>query len=75
MSGRALSQKLASIAETWTKDPFRPNIQLSTFLNSLAAHPRLTKRVVDDTLALRDNVMMKKASYFSPPQRHVVHEI
>jgi len=64
MSSRALSQKLVSIAETWTKDPFRPNIQLSTFLNSLAAHPRLTKRVVDDTRTLRDNVMMNKATFF-----------
>lgn len=65
MSGRALSQRLVSIAETWTKDPFRPNIQLSTFLSSLAAHPRLTKRAVDDTLALRDNVMMNKASPYN----------
>ncbi|PPR00592.1 hypothetical protein CVT26_009867 [Gymnopilus dilepis] len=41
-STKQLSQKLTAIAGTWTKDPFRPNLQLQNFLKSLAAHPRLT---------------------------------
>lgn len=57
---RALSQRLLSIAEGWSKDPFRPNIQLSAFLRSLSLHPRLTKRAVEDSRILHDHEMMKK---------------
>ncbi|KAF9526027.1 hypothetical protein CPB83DRAFT_858534 [Crepidotus variabilis] len=60
MAARPLAQKLTSIAESWVKDPFRPNLQLSTLLNSLAAHSRLTKQAVESARALRDNGMMKK---------------
>lgn len=63
MSSGSLSRKLASIAHTWTKDPFRPNIQLSAFLLSLSSHPRLTKRAVADAGALHDNELMKKVLY------------
>ncbi|PPQ68976.1 hypothetical protein CVT25_009161 [Psilocybe cyanescens] len=59
-STKILSQKLSAIAETWVKDPFRPNLQLQTFLKSLAAHPRLTPKAVEATRALRDDVMHKK---------------
>jgi hypothetical protein len=55
-----LAQKLSSIAHSWVVDPFRPNMQLRTFLNSLAAHPRLTPRAVDAARSLRDNEMSKK---------------
>jgi hypothetical protein len=60
LSAKQLSQKLGAIAESWTKDPFRPNLQLQTFLKSLAAHPRLTPQAVEATRALRDNDMQKK---------------
>jgi hypothetical protein len=60
----ALSRKLSSIAESWVKDPFRPNLQLHTFLKSLAAHPRLTPQAVDAACALRDNQLQKKVSLF-----------
>ncbi|KIM41901.1 hypothetical protein M413DRAFT_445110 [Hebeloma cylindrosporum] len=60
LSTKQLSQKLGAIAESWTKDPFRPNLQLQTFLKSLAAHPRLTPQAVEATRALRDNDMQKK---------------
>ena len=63
-STKQLSQKLTAIAGTWTKDPFRPNLQLQNFLKSLAAHPRLTPQAVEATRALRDNDMQKKAGYF-----------
>ncbi|KAF8797687.1 hypothetical protein BYT27DRAFT_7228840 [Phlegmacium glaucopus] len=57
---KQLSQKLNSIAESWIKDPFRPNLQLQTFLKSLAAHPRLTPQAVDAACALRDNQLQKQ---------------
>jgi len=80
-STRPLAQKLATIATTWAKDPFRPNLQLSTFLNSLAAHPRLTRQAVEATRALRDNDVMKKVLYIhllfffsdSLPLLHSIH--
>ncbi|CAA7262611.1 unnamed protein product [Cyclocybe aegerita] len=59
-SSRQLAQKLGAIAQTWTKDPFRPNVQLQTFLKSLAGYSRLTPETVEATRALRDNDMMKK---------------
>jgi len=60
VSTKQLSQKLIALAETWTRDPFRPNLQLPTFLKSLAAHPRLTPHAVEATRALRDNEVSKK---------------
>ena len=59
-TAKQLSRKLSSIAESWVKDPFRPNIQLHTFLKSLAAHPRLTPQAVDAACALRNNQFKKK---------------
>lgn len=55
-----LAQKLAAIADSWVKDPFRPNLQLQTFLKSLAAHPRLTPQAVQAARALRDNGLQKQ---------------
>ena len=60
MSTATLSRKLSSVAESWVKDPFRSNLQLQTFLKSLAAHPRLTPQAVDAACALRDNQLQKK---------------
>jgi hypothetical protein len=60
MSTATLSRKLSSIAESWVKDPFRSNLQLQTFLKSLAAHPRLTPQAVDAAGALRDNKLQQK---------------
>lgn len=58
-----LGQKLIAIADTWVVDPFRPNLQLQTFLKSLATHPQLTSQAVNATRALRDNAMQKKVRY------------
>ena len=63
-TAKQLSRKLSSIAESWVKDPFRPNLQLQTFLKSLAAHPRLTPQAVNAANALRDNQLQKKVSPF-----------
>ena len=52
-----LAQKLSTAAESWAHDPFRPNLQLSNFLKSLARHPRLTPEAVQATRTLqRDEV-------------------
>lgn len=68
-STKQLSQKLVTIAGTWTKDPFRPNLQLQNFLKSLAAHPKLTPQSVEATRALRDNDMQKKVCPLQPFSR------
>ncbi|KAF8890668.1 hypothetical protein BD779DRAFT_1610752 [Infundibulicybe gibba] len=64
-SGRApaterLGRQLGAIANTWVKDPFRPNLQLQNFLQSLSTHPKLTPQAVQAARALRDNEMQKK---------------
>lgn len=64
-----LAQKLNSIAGTWVKDPFRPNLQLHTFLQSLATHPRLTHRAVQAARALRDNDTYKEVCFSREPTR------
>lgn len=55
-----LSQQLSATASNWPKDPFRPNIQLQTFLQALAAHPNLTQEAVNAANALKENTMRKK---------------
>ena len=59
---RQLSHKLANIADSWVKDPFRPNIQLSTFLQSLSRHPRLTPEAVEAATKLQQNAAKKAVS-------------
>ncbi|KAH6911959.1 hypothetical protein BKA70DRAFT_1266055 [Coprinopsis sp. MPI-PUGE-AT-0042] len=54
-----LAQKMSTVAETWVRDPFRPNLQLSTFLQSLARHPRLTQEAVQATRTLERNEVKK----------------
>jgi hypothetical protein len=57
---KKLAQKLSAIAHSWVVDPFRPNLQLQTFLESLAVHPRLTTQAVSAARSLRDNDIAKK---------------
>ncbi|EAU87525.1 hypothetical protein CC1G_11197 [Coprinopsis cinerea okayama7 len=56
---KQLAQKLSTIADAWVRDPFRPNIQLSTFLKSLADHPKLTPQAVQAARALQKNEIKK----------------
>jgi len=60
LGNKKMAQKLSNIAHSWIVDPFRPNLQLKTFLESLAAHPRLTPRAVTAARALQDNRMANK---------------
>lgn len=55
-----VSRKLSSIAASWPTDPFRPNLQLKNFLQSLSTHPNLTPKAVDAVDALKSNVIITK---------------
>ncbi|KAL6308861.1 hypothetical protein BKA93DRAFT_692417, partial [Sparassis latifolia] len=55
-------QQLHRIAAAWPGDPFRPNIQLKTFLQSLSDHPNLTPQAVEAARELQDNVYQKRFS-------------
>ena len=61
-AGASLRQQLQKIAAQWPGDPFRPNVQLKTFLASLADHPNLTPEAVRATRALQNDELMKKVS-------------
>ncbi|KAI5120625.1 hypothetical protein M0805_009385 [Coniferiporia weirii] len=60
MSASKLSTQLKSVAQSWPTDPFRPNMQLRSFLLSLSAHPQLTPAAVRASQALRANELQKK---------------
>lgn len=55
-----LATQLHRIAAQWTVDPFRPHLQLKTFLLALADHPQLTPQAVRAARALQDNEFQKK---------------
>jgi len=61
---RLLSQRLSSIAHSCIADPFRPNMQLATFLNSFEAYPRLTPRAVNAARSLYANELAMKVYRF-----------
>lgn len=54
------AQKLSNIAAAWPADPFRPNLQLKIFLQSLSAHPNLTPEAVQAARTLLDNGIQQK---------------
>ena len=58
-----IAQELSTLAASWSKDPFRPNIQLQSFLQALSAHPNLTREAVDAAKALKDNATQRKVSF------------
>ncbi|KAH9948485.1 hypothetical protein B0H21DRAFT_690069 [Amylocystis lapponica] len=60
MASTKLAPQLHRIAAGWPVDPFRANIQLKTFLASLADHPNLTPQAVRAARALQDNEFQKK---------------
>ena len=57
--------KLRAVVATWRPDIVRPNLQLSTFLNSLADHPKLTPQAVKAAESLRNNTAFKKVRNIS----------
>lgn len=58
----SLKLQLQKIAANWPGDPFRPNVQLKTFLTSLAEHPNLTPAAVRAARALQNNEYKTKVS-------------
>ena len=60
MAASKYAQKLKAIVAAWPTDPFRPNMQLKDFLQSLAAHPRLTPEAVRSARALLENGVQHK---------------
>lgn len=62
MAASKYAPKLKAIAAAWPSDPFRPNMQLKTFLESLATHPRLTPNAVHSARVLLDNGVQHKVS-------------
>ena len=63
-----LAQELNSIAKHWARDPFRPNLQLQTLLQSLATHPGLTRQAVQAARALKNNDMYKQVGFSREPR-------
>lgn len=64
-SANKLAQKLSITATAWPKDPFRPNMQLANFLQSLATHPNLTPNAVEAALTLQSNAIMQKVRFMT----------
>lgn len=60
MSASKSARKLKEIAAGWPTDPFRPNIQLKSFFQSLASHPNLTPQAVQAARGLLENNIQKK---------------
>ncbi|GJE99144.1 hypothetical protein PsYK624_153910 [Phanerochaete sordida] len=60
MASPKLSQQLHRIASQWPVDPFRPHLQLGTFLKSLADHPQLTPHAVRAARSLLENESARK---------------
>lgn len=60
---RHAQQGLRRIAAEWPADPLRPNLQLKTFLATLADHPALSARAVAATRALHKNHVSDRVSW------------
>ncbi|KAG9311083.1 hypothetical protein JVU11DRAFT_8990 [Chiua virens] len=60
MAASKHAQKLKTIAAAWPTDPFRPNMQLKTFLASLTTHPRLTSDAAQSARVLLENGVQNK---------------
>jgi len=74
-----IAQELSTLAASWSKDPFRPNILLQSLMQALSAHPNLTCEAVDAAKALRDNAMQRKVSFSRErceyPSYSVLHSV
>ncbi|KAH8823838.1 hypothetical protein DL96DRAFT_1670722 [Flagelloscypha sp. PMI_526] len=55
-----LGKELVKISQKWPQDPFRPHLQINTFLASLATHPKLTPNAVKATQTLLNGDISKK---------------
>ena len=69
------AQKLRTTAAAWPTDPFRPNMQLKNFLESLATHPRLTPNAVHSARVLLDNGVQHRVSASLPVPAAVLSRV
>jgi hypothetical protein len=60
MTTKAVGNQLQKLAAQWPADPFRPHLQLKTFLESLSRHPGLTDEAVTATRSLLQNDVRHK---------------
>jgi len=59
-TSKQLSTHLHRIASQWPADPFRPHIQLKSFLEALADHPQLTPEAVRAAGALKSGELQRR---------------
>lgn len=64
MTSRAAGSQLQKLAAQWPADPFRPHLQLKTFLESLSYHPNLTDEAVTATRSLVQDDLRRKVRRF-----------
>ena len=60
MTTKVVGNRLQKLATQWPADPFRPHLQLKTFLESLSHHPNLTDEAVTATRSLLQNDLRHK---------------
>ena len=60
MTANTVGNSLRKLAAQWPADPFRPHLQLKTFLESLSRHPNLTEEAVIATRSLLQNDLRHK---------------
>jgi hypothetical protein len=60
MTTKTVGNQLQQLARQWPADPFRPHLQLKTFLESLSHHPSLTDGAVIATRSLLQNDLRHK---------------
>ena len=70
MTTKAVGTKLQKLAAQWPADPFRPHLQLKTFLESLSHHPNLTNEAVIATRSLLQDDMRHKVRRFPIHRDH-----
>ena len=60
MTTKTVGNQLQKLAAQWPADPFRPHLQLKTFLESLSRHPGITDEAVAATRSLLQNDLRHK---------------
>lgn len=73
MTTKAAGNQLQRLAAKWPADPFRPHLQLKTFLESLSHHPNLTDGAVIAARSLLQNDLRHKVRSCSTHRNHEPH--
>ena len=73
MTTKSVGNQLQKLAAQWPADPFRPHLQLKTFLESLSRHPSLTDEAVIATRSLLQNDLRHKVGRCPYSLNHKPH--